>query len=100
MGYRGIIMDNHVFFLMWDNNNKPSMTGNGLYHLSIVVMTGGWFIIVLPTWLIMEYHLGKTTNDRRLFGAGLCLPSDHHGRPAHLASLPLEECGEDHLPET
>jgi hypothetical protein len=29
------------------------MTGNGLYTTLFMVMTGGWFIIVLPTLLLL-----------------------------------------------
>ena len=37
---------------MWVKQcHKPPMTGNGLYYTTYIfmVMTGGWFMIVLPT---------------------------------------------------
>ena len=35
-------------------HNKPAMTGNGNHTTYKIVMTGAWFIIVLPT--LMGYH--------------------------------------------
>jgi hypothetical protein len=52
--------------------HKPPMTGNGLYHLCMV-MTGRWFISVLPTLVNMlkslptsiQNHKKKTSDLRK-----------------------------------
>ena len=43
---------------MWVKQcHKPPMTGNGKFIPPIkMVMTGGWFIIVLPTWVGKVYE--------------------------------------------
>ena len=45
------ISEIHNISLMWvEQCHKPHMTGNGNHTTYIkMVMTGGWFIIVLPT---------------------------------------------------
>ena len=44
-------------YLMWLNNHKPTMTGNGLYHLFMVIWGDDLLIVimVLPTLLPYLY---------------------------------------------
>ena len=42
--------------VMWVKQcHKPPMTGNGKHTTFKIVMTGGWFIIVLPTLMIHSF---------------------------------------------
>jgi len=89
---------------------------NGYEPILIPLEAINWIITSYPSFFPLEaitsYPLDPldVRNDQRvttgsadrcrLFGAGLCLPSGHHGLAAHLALVSLEERGEDHLLET
>ena len=72
---------------MWVKQcHKPAMTGNGFYIPPIkMVMTGGWFIIVLPTLQVLGAVMGQKDSK----------PTTHLTHQVGMNIQPHEQCPVD-----